>query len=197
MKSKVVVSLNSALISVSLLPWAAVTDFVNFPEKTNKFEQNYHTTFIDLPCGISQQDMKVVNFSIMCHLYLTRLPEKVALKTFRVLYTKHGAIDGYSRRILWLEASVTNNGPRVAWLVIFATVSNKLAVFRESFEETMAQKIAILREFKGLLGGTVTMLSQAIRALCMDDPFQIRELKAGGLFFAKRTLIDGYSFLKM
>ena len=61
----------------------------------------------------------------------------------------------------------------------------------------MAQKIAILREFKGLLGGTVTMLSQAIRALCMDDSFQIRELKAGGLFFAKRTLIGGYSFLKM
>ena len=49
LKRKVVVSLLSALISVSFVPWAAVTDFVNFPEKKNKFEQNNYTTFIDLP----------------------------------------------------------------------------------------------------------------------------------------------------
>ena len=37
------------IISVSFLPWAPVTDFVNFPKKTSKFEQYYYSTFIELP----------------------------------------------------------------------------------------------------------------------------------------------------
>ena len=45
-------------------------DFVNFPEKTNKFEQNYYSMFIDLSWGVYKQDTRVVNFSIMCYLLL-------------------------------------------------------------------------------------------------------------------------------
>ena len=52
------------------LPWESVMDFVNFPEKTNKFEQNYYSMFIDLSWGVYKQDTRVVNFSIMCYLLL-------------------------------------------------------------------------------------------------------------------------------
>ena len=34
---------------VSFLPWAPVTDIVNFLKKTSKFEQKYYSTFIALP----------------------------------------------------------------------------------------------------------------------------------------------------
>ena len=34
---------------VSFLPWAPVTDIVNFPKKTSKFELKYYSTCIDLP----------------------------------------------------------------------------------------------------------------------------------------------------
>ena len=55
---------------VSFLPWATVTDIVNFPMKTSKFEQKYYSTFIDF-MGVCDQDRRVVNISIMCRLLLS------------------------------------------------------------------------------------------------------------------------------
>ena len=44
--------------------------FANFLENKSKSEQNKYTTFINSSWGISQQKMREINFSSMCHIFV-------------------------------------------------------------------------------------------------------------------------------
>ena len=109
----------------------------------------------------------------------------------------HGAIDGYSRRILCLEASVTNNDPRVV-----------ACYFCDCFKQVGGVPRIVRRD-----NGTencIVVGSQRFIRQDDDDAFSgDKSLTYGrsvsnqtieswwSFFFTKRTLIGGYSFLKM
>ena len=69
LRSNVIVAILVAFVSVILWRWALVTVFEYFLEKKKRFEQKKITTLIDSPQGISEQKMKVVDFSSMCHIF--------------------------------------------------------------------------------------------------------------------------------
>jgi len=59
----------------------------------------------------SRQRLKCQKYYAKGPNYIWHIDGYDKLKPFR--FCIHGTIDGYSRRILWLEASVTNNDPSV------------------------------------------------------------------------------------
>ena len=72
----------------------------------------------------------------------------------------HGAIDGYSRRILWLRVTCETVIHRLLQVSTFS-VSNKSGeggVFQELYVVIMAQKIQLWLVFSAFLGDTRLML---------------------------------------
>ena len=68
LRSKRLIPLLVAFILVILCRWALVTVFENFLEKKKIFQQKYfNTTFFDSLFGISERNMSIGIFSIMCH----------------------------------------------------------------------------------------------------------------------------------
>jgi hypothetical protein len=82
----------------------------------------------------------------------------------------HGAIDGYSRRILWLEVSSSNNDPTTVakYYVDYARhVSGTARVVRgDKGTETLRQYNVILDLYK-------TTPSREITVLCMGNQHRI------------------------
>ena len=53
----------------------------------------------------------------------------------------HGAIDGYSRKILWLEVARSNNKPEIP-AAFYLDCVKELRVVQSLLEVTVAQKMA-------------------------------------------------------
>ena len=68
LRNKVFVALLVAFISAILWRLGLDTVFGDFLENKNSSEQKNYTTFIDLPKGISERNMRIVIFPILCHL---------------------------------------------------------------------------------------------------------------------------------
>ena len=93
----------------------------------------------------------------------------------------HGAIDGYGRRILWLEVGSSNNNPRIVGKYLLESVvqvGRTLRICRGD-AGTENVNIAAMQRFSGVmqptpLGGT--------KAFFVENPSQINELKDGGHF---------------
>ena len=68
LRNKGFVALLVDFISVILWRLGLDTVFGDFLENKNSSEQKNYTTFIDLPQGISERNMRIVIFPIMCHL---------------------------------------------------------------------------------------------------------------------------------
>ena len=66
LRSKRLIPLLVAFILVILCRWALVTVFENFLEKKKIFQQKNYTTFFDSLFGISERNMSIGIFSIMC-----------------------------------------------------------------------------------------------------------------------------------
>ena len=66
LRSKRLIPLLVAFILVILCRWALVTVFENFLEKKKIFQQKNCTTFFDSLFGISERNMSIGIFSIMC-----------------------------------------------------------------------------------------------------------------------------------
>ena len=92
----------------------------------------------------------------------------------------HGAIDGYmhSRRILWLEASITNNDPSV------------IAEYYCDCIKQVRGAPRIVRADEGTENCNVAGIQCFFRRNgTMDVQFPIKGLKLGGLFYVKLSLI--------
>ena len=68
LRNKGFVALLVDFISAILWRLGLDTVFGDFLENKNSSEQKNYTTFIDLPKGISERNMRIVIFPIMCHL---------------------------------------------------------------------------------------------------------------------------------
>ena len=85
----------------------------------------------------------------------------------------HGAIDGYSHRVLWLEANMTNSGPRVIaqyYCDCIKQVRGAPRIVRAD-PGTENCNVAGIQCF---LDGMALILSPAKRALCMDVQYPIK-----------------------
>ena len=104
----------------------------------------------------------------------------------------HGAVDGYmhSRRILWLEASITNNDPSVIAEYYCDCIKQVRGALRivHADEGTENCNVAGIQCFFRR-NGIDSFAGDASFNLCMDVQFPIKGLKLGGLFYVKQ----GYS----
>ena len=82
LRSKRLIPLLVAFILVILWQWPLVTVFENFLEKKKIFQPKNYTTFFDSLFGISERNMRISFFSIMCGDFSIsrQRPEKFALK---------------------------------------------------------------------------------------------------------------------
>lgn len=89
----------------------------------------------------------------------------------------HGAIDGFSRKILWLDVSTINNDPSLIAKYYLETLKNTACaprLLRCDFG-TENSYLELLQPF--LMAGTP---SQAPQALCMEKVRRTKELRPGG-----------------
>ena len=87
LRNKGFVALLVDFISVILWRLGLDTVFGDFLENKNSSEQKNYTTFIDLPKGTSERNMRIVIFPIMCHL------PRGALNSVPVFSNKHTVTD--------------------------------------------------------------------------------------------------------
>ena len=84
LRNKGFVALLVDFISAILWRLGLDTVFGDFLENKNSSEQKNYTTFIDLPKGISERNMRIGIFPIMCHL--PRGDKKNSLLNLIILY---------------------------------------------------------------------------------------------------------------
>ena len=94
----------------------------------------------------------------------------------------HGAIDGYSRRIMWLEVDHSNNNPCIIAKYFLQTVRcirGTPRILRGDCGAENCQVAAIQRLFRE---GVTMTCSQGTKVSCMGVRLLINESKPGGAF---------------
>ena len=96
----------------------------------------------------------------------------------------HGAIDGYSRRILGFEVGTTNNDPSVIaqyFITYFRGVGSAPRITRADYGTENVNVAAIQRFLR-------RDCEDAHKAFSMGNRYQIKELRRGGRRFVGPTL---------
>ena len=109
----------------------------------------------------------------------------------------HGAIDGYSRRIMWLEVGRSNNNPRLVvsyFLDCVKALGGTPRIIRGDQGTENVNVAAVCSAFFVMMTRTIFL---ARRVSCMDDQCQSRGLKRGGDFWEDPTPNGGSIFLKI
>ena len=88
-------------------------------------------------------------------------------------FSIHGCIDGYSRRIMWLEVGTSNNDPTVV-ARYFVNCITEVGVLLVSYERTVVQRTAMLLAFNVSFETIQMTHLEQRRVLCMADRYPIK-----------------------
>ena len=110
-------------------------------------------------------------------------------------FAVHGAIDGFSRRILWLEVGPSNNNPQIIAKYFLDTVK-QLGGCPQVCRCDMGTENIMLEEIQVILHG---LSNQEIKRNCFlyGKVLQTNELNPGGVYYVDRLPIGGSHFLKI
>ena len=81
-------------------------------------------------------------------------------------FSIHGCIDGYSRRIMWLEVGTSNNNPTVIARYFIDCIA-ELGGLPVSYEQIVVQKIAMLLAFSASFEAIQATPLQQRKVSCM------------------------------
>lgn len=134
------------------------------------------------------------NYSTKGPNYLWHIDGYDKLKPFG--FCAYGAIDGYSRKILWLEVSSSNKDPGIItkyFLDYVRQIGGTSRVIRAD-RGTENGNIPVTQHFFRRLGGDDL---EPKRVSCMDDRQLTKELRLGGKFCENNVLTGGLSTLRI
>ena len=143
----------------------------------------------------SQHKLKRRTYSARGPNFIWHLDGYDKLKPFGLCV--HGAIDGYSRRILWLEVGSSNNNPRIVaryFLDCVKQLGGVPQIARGDRDTENVNVAAICSIFLGEMRQTQWLER---KVSFMGAQSLIKGLKLGGLFYARMILIGGSIFLKI
>ena len=126
--------------------------------------------------------------------YLWHIDRYDKLKPFG--FCIHGAIDGFSRRILWLEVASSNNDPKI------------IGQYYTDYVRRIGGTARIIRADRGTENVDVAAMQRFFRQsshddfageknLCTENQHQIRGLRRGGDFCEKGVPTGGYDISKI
>ncbi|XP_051939858.1 uncharacterized protein LOC127613013 [Hippocampus zosterae] len=99
----------------------------------------------------------------------------------------NGAIDGFSRKIMWLNAYITSSDPKLITILTLCTV---WGVVLESFELILGLKMVTLKAFS--VSSCQYRQAALLTVTWMEPAPPIKELNIGDGFFAASAWSSGY-----
>ena len=106
----------------------------------------------------------------------------------------NGCIDGFSRKMIWLNAYFTSSDPKIIG-GYFLEVVKEFGGAHALSVVTVVRKILMSANFKDFFDEKEMMRFKESAVLCMGEAQVTRGSKAGGASYAKSALSSGWPFL--